>query len=235
MKTNEKIMSEINRHQNDPSLPINPLSMLLNGIVDPAVMGGFAKYETVRMCGGRTGASAGTLGAGDRKHWYCLVLSPAYTEPSQTISGTWWWGGALQAFFQESYLQEHPEDERNIEKLKDLIAWQVQFAASLQQPEGTAAPGHQVPSIPVPGERHSPGRPVPVLPQTPLLAEGIRIHGRKVTEDLRPFHERMEQCFVQLRAKVENQYGVREMVSAKVVSRVQAQPRLSGWCMAPRG
>uniref|UniRef100_A0A8C4V4C9 Dedicator of cytokinesis protein 2 n=1 Tax=Falco tinnunculus TaxID=100819 RepID=A0A8C4V4C9_FALTI len=111
MKTNEKIMSEINRHQNDPSLPINPLSMLLNGIVDPAVMGGFAKYET------------------------------------------------------------------------------VQFA-------------------------------------------GIRIHGRKVTEDLRPFHERMEQCFVQLRAKVENQYGVREMVSAKVVSRVQAQPRLSGWSRA---
>uniref|UniRef100_A0A8C3KG42 Dedicator of cytokinesis protein 2 n=1 Tax=Calidris pygmaea TaxID=425635 RepID=A0A8C3KG42_9CHAR len=124
MKTNEKIMSEINRHQNDPSLPINPLSMLLNGIVDPAVMGGFAKYET--------------------------------------------------AFFQESYLQEHPEDKGNIEKLKDLIAW-----------------------------------------QTPLLAEGIRIHGRKVTEDLRPFHERMEQCFVQLRAKVESQYGVREMVSAR--------------------
>lgn len=48
MKTNEKIMSEINRHQNDPSLPINPLSMLLNGIVDPAVMGGFTKYEKVR-------------------------------------------------------------------------------------------------------------------------------------------------------------------------------------------
>lgn len=35
-----------------------------------------------------------------------------------------------------------------------------------------------------------------------------------MTEDLRPFHERMEQCFVQLRAKVESQYGVREMVSA---------------------
>ncbi|KGM00242.1 Dedicator of cytokinesis protein 2, partial [Charadrius vociferus] len=121
MKTNEKIMSEINRHQNDPSLPVNPLSMLLNGIVDPAVMGGFAKYET--------------------------------------------------AFFQDSYLQEHPEDKGNIEKLKDLIAWQI-----------------------------------------PLLAEGIRIHGRKVTEDLRPFHERMEQCFVHLRAKVESQYGVREMV-----------------------
>lgn len=35
-----------------------------------------------------------------------------------------------------------------------------------------------------------------------------------MTEDLRPFHERMEQCFEQLRAKVESQYGVREMVSA---------------------
>uniref|UniRef100_A0A8C4V3W1 Dedicator of cytokinesis 2 n=1 Tax=Falco tinnunculus TaxID=100819 RepID=A0A8C4V3W1_FALTI len=106
MKTNEKIMSEINRHQNDPSLPINPLSMLLNGIVDPAVMGGFAKYET------------------------------------------------------------------------------VQFA-------------------------------------------GIRIHGRKVTEDLRPFHERMEQCFVQLRAKVENQYGVREMVCFE--AQRSGRPRSMAW------
>lgn len=44
-----------------------------------------------------------------------------------------------------------------------------------------------------------------------------------MTEDLRPFHERMEQCFVQLRAKVESQYGVREMVSARVVSMVWAQ------------
>lgn len=56
-KTNEKILTEINRHHSEPSLPVNPLSMLLNGIVDPAVMGGFAKYETVR---------AGRLGAGQR-------------------------------------------------------------------------------------------------------------------------------------------------------------------------
>ncbi|NXJ99781.1 DOCK2 protein, partial [Corythaixoides concolor] len=136
MKTNEKIMSEIKRHQHDPALPINPLAMLLNGIVDPAVMGGFAKYET--------------------------------------------------AFFQESYLQEHPEDKGNIEKLKDLIAW-----------------------------------------QTPLLAEGIRIHGRKVTEDLRPFHERMEQCFVQLRAKVESQYGVREMLCFQ--DRRSGRPQSMAW------
>lgn len=37
----------INQYQCDETLPINPLSMLLNGIVDPAVMGGFAKYEKV--------------------------------------------------------------------------------------------------------------------------------------------------------------------------------------------
>ena len=54
-----------------------------------------------------------------------------------------------------------------------------------------------------------------------------------MTEDLRPFHERMEQCFMQLRAKVESQYGVREMVSARVESTVQAQPGLHGWCVAP--
>ncbi|OXB77428.1 UNVERIFIED_CONTAM: hypothetical protein H355_012135, partial [Colinus virginianus] len=43
--TNEKILMMINQYQSDENLPINPLSMLLNGIVDPAVMGGFAKYE----------------------------------------------------------------------------------------------------------------------------------------------------------------------------------------------
>jgi hypothetical protein len=48
---NEKILMMINQYQSDESLPINPLSMLLNGIVDPAVMGGFAKYEKVRDLG----------------------------------------------------------------------------------------------------------------------------------------------------------------------------------------
>lgn len=46
-QTNEKILTMINQYQCDDALPINPLSMLLNGIVDPAVMGGFAKYEKV--------------------------------------------------------------------------------------------------------------------------------------------------------------------------------------------
>ncbi|XP_069061938.1 dedicator of cytokinesis protein 2-like [Pleurodeles waltl] len=119
-KTNDKILAEIQRHHTDPHLPINPLSMLLNGIVDPAVMGGFAKYET--------------------------------------------------AFFHDKYMNAHPEAHESILQLKDLIAWQI-----------------------------------------PLLAEGVRLHGKKVTDDLRPFHERMEECFHQLKAKVESQYGVREM------------------------
>uniref|UniRef100_A0A8C9BNT0 Dedicator of cytokinesis 1 n=1 Tax=Phocoena sinus TaxID=42100 RepID=A0A8C9BNT0_PHOSS len=119
---NDKINCMVQQHLDDPSLPVSPLSMLLNGIVDPAVMGGFANYE--------------------------------------------------KAFFTERYLQEHPEAHEKIEKLKDLIAWQI-----------------------------------------PFLAEGIRIHGDKVTEALRPFHERMEACFKQLKEKVEKQYGVRTVVS----------------------
>lgn len=31
----------------------------------------------------------------------------------------------FQAFFNDKYVQEHPEDLEKIEKLKDLIAWQV--------------------------------------------------------------------------------------------------------------
>ncbi|XP_078717845.1 dedicator of cytokinesis protein 1-like isoform X3 [Lampetra fluviatilis] len=119
-KTNEKILNLVNQHQNDGSLPINPLSMLLNGIVDPAVMGGFSNYE--------------------------------------------------KAFFTEKYEREHPEDEEKINKLKDLIAWQI-----------------------------------------PMLGAGIKIHGDKVSEALRPFHERMEGCFRQLREKVERQYGQRAL------------------------
>lgn len=34
-----------------------------------------------------------------------------------------------------------------------------------------------------------------------------------MTDDLRPFHERMEECFKQLKKKVEKEYGVRELVS----------------------
>uniref|UniRef100_A0A8C5Q6X1 Dedicator of cytokinesis 1 n=1 Tax=Leptobrachium leishanense TaxID=445787 RepID=A0A8C5Q6X1_9ANUR len=131
--TNEKINNMVQQHMNDPNLPINPLSLLLNGIVDPAVMGGFANYE--------------------------------------------------KAFFTEKYMQEHPGDHEKIENVKDLIAWQV-----------------------------------------PFLAEGIRIHGEKVTEALRPFHERMEACFKQLKEKVEKQYGVRTL-SSSLEERQGSRPR----------
>uniref|UniRef100_A0A8C5ERG7 Dedicator of cytokinesis 2 n=1 Tax=Gouania willdenowi TaxID=441366 RepID=A0A8C5ERG7_GOUWI len=118
--TNEKILTMINQYQADWTLPINPLSMLLNGIVDPAVMGGFAKYE--------------------------------------------------KAFFTDEYTQQHKEDEDKLLRLKDLIAWQI-----------------------------------------PLLGGGIVIHGKRVTDVLRPFHERMEECFKQLKKKVEKEHGVREL------------------------
>ncbi|XP_010775051.1 dedicator of cytokinesis protein 2-like [Notothenia coriiceps] len=118
--TNEKILTMINQYQADWTLPINPLSMLLNGIVDPAVMGGFAKYE--------------------------------------------------KAFFTEDFTQQHPEDRDKLLRLKELIAWQI-----------------------------------------PLLGGGIALHGKRVMEALRPFHERMEECFKQLKKKVQKEYGVREL------------------------
>uniref|UniRef100_A0A673VVE6 Dedicator of cytokinesis 2 n=1 Tax=Salmo trutta TaxID=8032 RepID=A0A673VVE6_SALTR len=118
--TNDKILTMVNQYQADDALPINPLSMLLNGIVDPAVMGGFAKYE--------------------------------------------------KAFFTEEYNLQHPEARDKLDRLKDLIAWQI-----------------------------------------PLLGGGISLHGKRVTDDLRPFHERMEECFKHMRKKVEKEYGVRDL------------------------
>ncbi|KAJ7305167.1 hypothetical protein JRQ81_011072, partial [Phrynocephalus forsythii] len=115
--TNEKISNCVQQHAWDRTLPVHPLSMLLNGIVDPAVMGGYTNYE--------------------------------------------------KAFFTEKYIQEHPEDQDKIELLKQLIALQM-----------------------------------------PLLAEGIRIHGKKLTDQLKPLHDRLTSCFKELREKVEKQYGV---------------------------
>ncbi|XP_023592526.1 dedicator of cytokinesis protein 5 [Trichechus manatus latirostris] len=44
--------------------------------------------------------------------------------------------------------------------------------------------------------------------QMPLLTEGIRIHGEKLTEQLKPLHERLSSCFQELKEKVERLYGV---------------------------
>lgn len=45
--TNEKISNCVQQHAWDRSLSVHPLSMLLSGIVDPAVMGGYSNYEKV--------------------------------------------------------------------------------------------------------------------------------------------------------------------------------------------
>lgn len=73
--TNKAIRDLIIAHRNDENIPINPLSMKINGIVDPAVMGGFGKYE--------------------------------------------------EAFLTPDYLEEHPNDEELVDRLKDLIASQI--------------------------------------------------------------------------------------------------------------
>uniref|UniRef100_A0AAQ4R415 Dedicator of cytokinesis 5 n=1 Tax=Gasterosteus aculeatus aculeatus TaxID=481459 RepID=A0AAQ4R415_GASAC len=118
---NEKLSNLVQQQACDLSLSINPLSMMLSGIVDPAVMGGFSNYE--------------------------------------------------KAFFTETYIQEHPEDNERIDVLKQLIALQI-----------------------------------------PLLADGIRIHGEKTTEQLKPLHNRLVTCFRDLREKVEKHYGVITLV-----------------------
>ncbi|CAB1319740.1 unnamed protein product [Coregonus sp. 'balchen'] len=114
---NEKLSNLVQQQACDSSTSVHPLSMMLNGIVDPAVMGGYTNYE--------------------------------------------------KAFFTDTYIHEHPEDLQSIEVLKHLIALQI-----------------------------------------PLLADGIRIHGEKSTEQLKPLHNRLLTCFSDLRERVEKHYGV---------------------------
>uniref|UniRef100_A0A3Q2T550 Dedicator of cytokinesis 5 n=1 Tax=Fundulus heteroclitus TaxID=8078 RepID=A0A3Q2T550_FUNHE len=114
---NEKLSNLVQQQACDRSLSVNPLSMMLSGIVDPAVMGGFSNYE--------------------------------------------------KAFFTDAYIQQHPGDHERIEVLKQLIALQI-----------------------------------------PLLEDGIRIHGEKTSEQLKPLHNRIVTCFQDLREKVEKLYGV---------------------------
>ncbi|KAF8795296.1 Dedicator of cytokinesis protein 1 like protein [Argiope bruennichi] len=120
--TNKRICNLVLQHRSDPMLPISPLSMLLNGVVDAAVMGGIINYE--------------------------------------------------KAFFTEEYAQTHNtrKDAEGIQRLKDLIACQV-----------------------------------------PLLEAGITIHKQKAPENLKPFHQHMEEAFLKLRTNIEEKYGKKDM------------------------
>lgn len=44
-QTNTKLRSLIDQHKVDPALRVDPLGMVLNGVVDAAVNGGIAKYK----------------------------------------------------------------------------------------------------------------------------------------------------------------------------------------------
>ena len=44
-ESNQKIKSQIDQHIADPSLKVDPLGMILNGVVDAAVNGGIANYK----------------------------------------------------------------------------------------------------------------------------------------------------------------------------------------------
>ena len=47
---NKKLAMEIEQYRHNPQLGINPLSMSLNGVVDPAVQGGIAMYKVFFSC-----------------------------------------------------------------------------------------------------------------------------------------------------------------------------------------
>jgi len=117
MKTiNQDLKSLLMKYLKNNDEPINPLSLKLNGVVDPRVMGGFANYE--------------------------------------------------KAFLTDSYLDQNPDDESKILELKDLIASQI-----------------------------------------PLLEEGVRIHGERVSAALKPLHDNMMTSFSELKAYVVQKYG----------------------------
>ncbi|XP_071494855.1 dedicator of cytokinesis protein 1-like [Diadema antillarum] len=113
---NRKLRALIIQHEEDPNLPINPLSLQLNGVIDSAVMGGPVMYE--------------------------------------------------RAFCVEEYITKHPEDVIHITRLKELFAEQI-----------------------------------------PLVELGLTLHRNKMSDDLRPFQQKMEAQFQKRRQIVEERYG----------------------------
>ena len=44
---NKEILTMCNRYAANPKIDLNPFTMLLNGVIDAAVMGGISNYEKV--------------------------------------------------------------------------------------------------------------------------------------------------------------------------------------------
>lgn len=101
---NKELSTLINQYQADDSLSLNPLSMLLNGVIDAAVMGGISNYEKI--------------------------------------------------FFTKKYITENPDHTIYIDILKEAI-----------------------------------------VEQADICEKGLHIHKQLVSEELKPFHEKMETVF----------------------------------------
>ena len=54
---NKRISNELDQYRHNQQLRIDPLSMSLNGVVDPAVQGGIAKYKVRTQGTGMGGKS----------------------------------------------------------------------------------------------------------------------------------------------------------------------------------
>uniref|UniRef100_H2Y985 Dedicator of cytokinesis 2 n=1 Tax=Ciona savignyi TaxID=51511 RepID=H2Y985_CIOSA len=89
---NHDIRQMVLKYHKNPDAPINPLSMKLNGVVDPRVMGGYLTYPY------------------------------------------------FQAFFNETYMKNNPNDLEKIEVLKDLIALQIPLLCEGVRLHGEVAP-----------------------------------------------------------------------------------------------
>lgn len=83
---NEKLGNLVQQQACDRSLSINPLSMMLSGIVDPAVMGGFSNYE--KVCG-----TPSPSGIGEVSLSFCAALAlrrrSSRTPTSRSTRRTW--------------------------------------------------------------------------------------------------------------------------------------------------
>lgn len=103
-------------HKRDPHLPINPLSLRLNGIVDAAVMGGINNYEKVRFSS-FISLMKMQLNSINRIQ---LLKYPDYTCKTVYIPCF-----VFQAFFTTEYMEHNPDKVGQIAQLKELIAAQI--------------------------------------------------------------------------------------------------------------